>query len=95
MVTATSSDSSNVCSATKICCVIRSCTCGRWAKKRTIRLIFDKPMILPRGMYATAAVPSMVTKWCSHVLVSVMSFTLTISLTFILFSITVILGKLA
>ena len=37
----------------------------------------------------------MVTKWCSQVLVRLMSRTMIISSTFILFSITVTLGKVA
>ncbi len=35
---------------TSTCCVRRSCTCGRWAKNCTMRLIFDRPITLSLGM---------------------------------------------
>ncbi len=47
-------------SASAICVVNRSCTCGRRANPSTSRASFDNPVILPSafGMYATCARPA-------------------------------------
>ncbi|MNH28567.1 hypothetical protein D3C79_887430 [compost metagenome] len=50
MLMATSLVPSRVCSASRICWVSRSCTWGRRAKNCTMRLIFDSPITLPRGI---------------------------------------------
>ena len=58
-------------SASAICVVSRSCTCGRLAKPSTRRAIFDSPVMRPSspGMYATCARPANGTRWCSHIAV--------------------------
>src|SRR5699024_7936350 len=70
-----------VTSASAICVVRRSCTCGRRAKTSTSRASFDSPVTRPStpGMYPMCATPWNGTRWCSHVEYSAMSRTSTIS----------------
>ena len=49
------------------CLVRRSCVCGRQAKCSTRRASFDRPRICSPGRYATQAVPTNGSMWCSQI----------------------------
>src|SRR5690606_33679971 len=77
MTTPTPSGRSASHTACAIWSVIRSCTWSRRAKISTIRGSFERPRILPAGMYAMWTLPKKGSMWCSQSEYISMSFTST------------------